>query len=412
MDNADTGLDEQAPQPQRWRRWREALLNPRMDAERLEQVLDEARARTPLPVIWLLGKTQAGKTSIVRALSGSTDAEIGNGFQPCTATSRLYTFPPEAPLVRFLDTRGLGEVDYDPADDIRVGESQAHLLLAVMKVGDTRQDALCSVLHDIRRRHPEWPLIIAQTGLHELYPPDAEHPQPWPFDQQPCPASVPGDLARALQAQRDRLGQLPGSAPLRWVPIDFTVPEDGFEPPDYGLEALWEAIEAVSSLRLARLLHQDADVRDFFARAAHPHIVGHALTAAGLGALPGVELFAVPALQAKLLHSLATLYEQPWNRRLAAEFLGLLGSGIGVGYAARAAARGVLKLVPGWGQTLGALWGASASGASTYALGKAGALYFSNRRRGIATDAQALRALFNEQLRQGRELLSRRGGEA
>ncbi|MBN2885561.1 MAG: 50S ribosome-binding GTPase [Chromatiaceae bacterium] len=393
-----------------WSRWRDALLNPRLDPVALEQALSEARARAPLPVIWLLGKTQSGKTSIVRALTNSDAAEIGNGFQPCTATARLYDFPPETPLVRFLDTRGLGELDYDPAEDMRVGESQAHLLLAVMKAADTRQDALLEVLREVRRRHPDWPLVIAQTGLHELYALDEDHPQPWPFDRRPWPASVGPNLTRALEAQRQRLGALPGSAPVRWVPIDLTLPEDGFNPPDYGLEALWEAIDAVSTQRLGRLLRADPEVRDLLARAAHPHILGHALSAAGLGALPVVDLVAVPALQAKLLHSLATLYEQPWDRRLMSDFLGLLGSGIGVSYAAHAAGRSLMKLVPGWGQTLGALWGASASGAATYALGKAAAFHFSNRRQGLVTDERRLRQIFSEQFERGRLLIRQRGG--
>ena len=132
--------------PDYWRRLREALLNPRVDDEALEAALREARARQPLPVLWLIGKTQAGKTSIIRALTGSETAEIGNGFQPCTRTARFYDFPIEAPVVRFLDTRGLGEVDYDPGDDIHYCESQAHLLLGVMKATDIRQDAVFDVL--------------------------------------------------------------------------------------------------------------------------------------------------------------------------------------------------------------------------------------------------------------------------
>ena len=38
---------------------------------------------------------------------------------PCTRTSRVYPFPtPEVPLLTFLDTRGVDEPGYDPAEDI------------------------------------------------------------------------------------------------------------------------------------------------------------------------------------------------------------------------------------------------------------------------------------------------------
>jgi len=385
---------------------REALLNPHVVEDQLAEALSEARARQPLPVLWLLGKAQAGKTSIIRALTGSASAEIGNGFQPCTRTARFYDFPTEMPIVRFLDTRGLGEVAYDPADDIHYCESQAHLLLAVMKATDIRQDAVFEVLRAVRQRHPEWPVLIAQTGLHEAYPPNGEHPLPYPFeDGQAGSPPIPADLARALRAQRDRLGVLPGSAAVRWVPIDLTLPEDGYEPADYGLDALWAAIEAISTLGLAAMLRSDAGVCDVYARTAHAHIVGYALAAAGVGVLPLVDLVGVPAVQAKLLHSVAVLYGQDWNGSMAAEFLGLLGASIGVGYVARTLGRELVKWVPGWGQTVGAIWGATASGATTYALGKAAAAYFAGRSRQQPLTAEMLRQIYVDALTQGSRLL-------
>ena len=51
------------------------------------------RARQFAPVVWLLGKVQSGKTSIVRALTQATDAEIGTGFRACTKTARVFDFP-------------------------------------------------------------------------------------------------------------------------------------------------------------------------------------------------------------------------------------------------------------------------------------------------------------------------------
>lgn len=388
-----------------WRRLREALLNPRIDSAKLDEALREARMRQPLPVLWLLGKAQAGKTSIIRALTGSEAAEIGDGFRPCTRTTRFYDFPAEAPLVRFLDTRGLGEVAYDPTEDIHYCESRAHLVLGVMKAADVRQDEVFEALRAIRGRHPEWPVLIAQTGLHELYPPGVEHILPYPYDREPLPFQVPNDLARALFEQRQRLGRLPGSAPMRWTPIDLTLPEDGWEPANYGLDALWTMIGDVSTLRLRTMLQGDAGVRDVYARTAHPHIVGHAVAAAGFGALPLVDLVGVPGVQAKLLHVLARLYGQIWDRRAVSEFLGLLGVGIGAGYLARLLGREVVKLLPGWGQTAGAVWGATASGATTFALGKAAGYYFARRREGGSVDAEMLRQVYAEALMAGSSIL-------
>ncbi|PIE83040.1 MAG: hypothetical protein CSA09_03865 [Candidatus Contendobacter odensis] len=381
-----------------WSTLRDALLNPRVDDEALKAALHKARAQQPLPVLWLLGKAQAGKTSIIHALTGSDAAEIGNGFQPCTRTARFYDFPVETPILRFLDTRGLGEVTYDPAEDIQYCEAQAHLILAVMKATDGDQSSIFTVLQAARRRHPEWPVLMIQTGLHEAYPPDIQHVIPYPYDCHLLSPFIPVDLRRVLTRQRDALGALPGTAPVSWVAVDLTLPEDGLEPVHYGLDALWQAIGEVSSLGLQAMLRGDAGVRDVYDRAIHPHLVGYSIAAAGLGALPLVDLVGVPALQAKLLHSLSVLYGQVWDKRTVSEFLGLLGIGAGVHYLGRMLGREVVKLIPYWGQTVGAVWGATASGATTFAIGKAAAYYFFTQQRGEPVEAEVLRQVYAEAL--------------
>src|SRR5258707_5922635 len=90
------------------------------------------RAQSSAPIVWLLGKTGAGKTAIVAALTGDPRAKIGAGFAPCTRTAAIYDVPPPGPPLPFLATRGLREADYDPADAIAPSEGQAHLLPIVI----------------------------------------------------------------------------------------------------------------------------------------------------------------------------------------------------------------------------------------------------------------------------------------
>jgi len=81
----------------------------------LDATLADLHTKTPAPVFWLIGKTQSGKTSIIKFLTGADDALIGSGFRPTTRTTRRYDFPTaEAPLLEFLDTRGLDEPGYNP----------------------------------------------------------------------------------------------------------------------------------------------------------------------------------------------------------------------------------------------------------------------------------------------------------
>ena len=112
------------------------------------------RARRFAPVVWLLGKVQSGKTSIIRELTQASDAEIGSGFEACTKTARVFDFPAEAPIIRFLDTRGLGEVAYDPREDIAFCEDRSHLLLAVVKALDFEQTAVLAAIRAARSATP------------------------------------------------------------------------------------------------------------------------------------------------------------------------------------------------------------------------------------------------------------------
>lgn len=393
------------PQP-RWRRLQQRVLRPTADTAALKRALTAASARLDPPLLWLLGPTQAGKTAIVQALTGSSRAEIGSGFRPCTRHARIYDFPEAVPVVRFLDTRGLGEVDYDPADDLAECERQAHQLIVVARVADTRPEPLLKALSGVRRRHPDWPIVFAQSCLHERYPePSDPHPQPYPFDLPDWAERVPEELARAIAAQRQTFAELPGTAPVFWVPIDLTQPQDGFEPVDYGLEALWAALENAAGLGLEQRLAANPEIGSAFTRASHPQIVGYSLATAAVGAVPVVDLAAVPVLQARLLQVLAAIYSQPWQRRTVAEFFGLLGGGFAIGYGLRAAGRSLAKLIPGWGQTAGALWAAGSSAAVTFALGKSAELYLLRRARGQAVDAAELRAAWSQALAEGRGLV-------
>jgi uncharacterized protein (DUF697 family) len=118
-----------------------------------------------------------------------------------------------------------------------------------------------------------------------------------------------------------------------------------------------------------------------------------------------VGLAGVPAIQAKLLHSLAAIYQVPWKGRQIAEFLGSLGTGIGIAYLARLLGRELFKLVPYLGQSLGAVYAATASGAVTFALGKAACYYLRAVRLGERIDATTLRAIYTHALTSGVAML-------
>ena len=187
-----------------WNRVWKQFSSPKVREAELDRCFQQVRSKLPAPVFWLLGKTQSGKTSLIRALTGNTRAEIGNGIRACTRTASEYPFPSQEDcLLRFLATRGLGEVNYDPADDIALFQDQAHLLIVVMKALDHAQQPVMQALGQIHAARPKWPILVVQTALHEGYAArDAQHFMPYPYGETPFPPGVPEDLARSLMTQR------------------------------------------------------------------------------------------------------------------------------------------------------------------------------------------------------------------
>jgi uncharacterized protein (DUF697 family) len=383
--------------------------------------LDEVRKRAQsiAPVVWLLGKTGAGKTAIVAALTGDPRAEVGEGFEPCTRTAAFYDVPPEAPLLRFLDTRGLGEADYDPANDIAWCEGQSHLLLMVMQVADPAQHTLLRVLRQARRRHPDWPVIVAHTGLHRLYPAGVGHPKPYPYTGGPedeTHAAVPHALRQALAHQRRLFAGLPGRPP-RFVPIDFTVPEDGFPPPDFGLEVFLRTLqeaapEAFEALHLARA---DA-LSDQIRMKARPLIYGYGAAAAGAGAvpIPIVGVSGLAGILAIMLRALASRYAVAFTPSAFAQFSGAIGGGALGWWTLRYGFREVLKLIPMVGAVAAGALNAAAAFGVTVGMGEAACVWLAYRRRGLTAPNDEVRRAFADGLEAGlsyaKNRVSRRPG--
>lgn len=353
------------------------------------------------PVIWLLGKTGAGKTSVIAALTKATAAEIGTGYSPCTKTAQIYDFPTATPLIRFLDTRGLGEAGYDPSEDMRVNAERSHLVVAVMRVSDPNQDELIAALRIVRKSHPDWPLLVIQTGLHDLYePPGANHPDLYPYsggavDQQ-NPA-IPRALRSALQYQQSLFQELHGLAPA-FVQVDFTQAVDDLHPPDFGRDALVAKIleiapEAVKRLAMIQLSSErEGSLRQLKSR-AHAATIYFSSAAAGVGAIPVVGIGTVPAAQAALLWHLSRIYKVDWDSAAVRRLLGYLGVATVVGQGIAMAIRQFAKLWPVFIPL-----GAAQDFMVTYGLGRAACEYLAAIRANAEPDARKIKEAFREGL--------------
>jgi uncharacterized protein (DUF697 family) len=379
------------------------LTAPKVSDEELDRCMEKVREQLPTPVFWLLGKTQSGKTSLIRSLTQNSRAEIGNGIRPCTRTAIMYPFPSEEDcILRFLDTRGLGEANYDPAEEIALFQDQAHLLIVVMKALDHAQQPVMDALKQIHRARPHWPILVVQTTLHEGYRTrDEQHLIPYPYHQTPFPPQVPPDLARSLVTQRLMFQQ--AGLEARFVPVDLTLQEDGYEPINYGLEQVWEAIDELLPLGLRGILEQHdqarRSLRDAHFRAAHPHIISYSVAAGAAATVPVpiVDMPLVLAIQAKMFHAIASIYHQDFDREQIGEVMG----GLGLGFLGRLGGRELLKIIPAYGSAISALY----AGASTYALGVTLCVYFSRKKDGNLPDQSEFREIYETHFREGRERL-------
>ncbi|MFQ3651477.1 MAG: DUF697 domain-containing protein [Gemmataceae bacterium] len=386
---------------QQWwfQQWWQSIGNwfaPKIEPQALEEKLGELRQQAPIPVLWLFGKTQSGKSSVVRFLTRAEKAEIGSGFRPCTRHSSLYDFPDaQAPLMQFLDTRGLDEPGYEASEDLAAFDKRAHVLLVTVKLLDHAQENVLAALRKIRMARPQRPVVLLLTCLHEAYP-QQQHPDAYLFDAQGQPtAPVPEVLRQNLDTQRARFGPLVD----RIVPIDLTQPIEGFHQPEYGGEqlkaTLLELLPTAQAQVLQAVDQSLASIQDLYARKAMPTILAYSTMAATAGAVPVplVDTALLAGVQSAMLHQLAKLYGQPLTRERLAE----LAAALGIGFVGRQVARSLIKFIPVVGSAVGAVSGAVLAGASTYALGKAFCRYYRAVLDGKAPDPQELKRYYQEQ---------------
>ncbi|MCA9077809.1 MAG: 50S ribosome-binding GTPase [Planctomycetaceae bacterium] len=366
-----------------------------VEAQR-ELLLREA----PIPCLWMFGKTGSGKTSVIRYLTGAADAEIGTGFKPQTKHSQLYAFPDDdLPIVRFLDTRGLGEAAYDPDEDISQSDAEAHLIVVTVRATDQAMEEIAGPLRTIRQRKPDRPVLLATTCLHDAYPGE-QHivPDPFPPDGGTLPSEIPATLSRCLTAHYDRFAGLFDRA----VAIDLTKPEDGFDVVDYGgdrlKQAVLELLPSAYRQTLMQMEHVREELGDQQRRRSERIILAHSIMAASAAAVPvpWIDIPVVMATQSHLLHRLAADNHQELDSKTLLNLTGVLGGRI----ALRMGIRELLKFIP-W---VGMAANAAAAFAFTYGSGKAASWYFREIRAGHLPTAEELQEVYQQQLKIGADL--------
>jgi uncharacterized protein (DUF697 family)/predicted GTPase len=368
--------------------------------------------RTPVPVFWLFGKTGSGKTSIIKYLTGAKKAEIGSGYRPQTQYSQRFAFPSaESPILEFLDTRGVGESGYDPAEDIAAANDTAHLMIVTARMADHALNSVLKPLKTIRKARPDRPVVLALTCLHDLYP-QQQHPNPDPFEVAEANGvavldSMPDVLRRSLEEQSRRFSGLVDEI----VPVDLTKPGEGFDNPVFGGDRLKAALvrwlpDAYRQTFLTMTEVMES-LKNLHEKRAMPYVLSASTMAASAAAvpLPWIDIPVVMGVQSDLIRRLAALYGQNFD---AQQFLQIAGA-VGGRLVLRQIVRESLKIIPGVGQAANA----ALAFAATYALGRACCWYFGEKLMGHAPTREELQAVMKDQTAAAQDLWKKHhaGGE-
>jgi len=321
----------------------------------------------PLPELHLLGKPGAGKTAIFRMLTGR--GELGTGLRMTTRMADAADLPADAPVLRLVDHPGL--MSGKAAPDL-----PAHgAVVAVARLDDPVQGPLVEALRGLRRSRAGRRVLVVLTGGDRV---------PDPAARARVAAAIRGDLAQAA------------GGPLPWVEVGLDA-QGSLRDPDALIAALSELLPGAADAAFAKA-GADHEAQAF--DALRPMVMRYASAAGASDLVPILGAVAVPAAQASMLAAIARERGMDWTPARAALFASALGGGalvrMGAGFALRQGA----KLVPVVGQTLGAAAAGAASGAATWALGRAAHAWLWGQAQGKPPAQGDLRALYGRALRE------------
>jgi uncharacterized protein (DUF697 family)/GTP-binding protein EngB required for normal cell division len=368
--------------------------------EQVAEILETVRAELPTTEALLIGKPQAGKSSIVRGLTGVSAEIVGQGFRPHTQHTERYAYPSsDLPLLIFTDTVGLGDVNQETqviiqelVGDLQQETRRARVLILTVKINDFATDTLRHIAAQLRQQYPDIPCLLVVTCLHEVYPPGtADHPV-YPPDYE--------EVNRAFTAIQDAFTGISDRAVL----IDFTLEEDGYDPVFYGLEALSNSLADLLPEAEARAIYQllerdevGKQLGNLYRDVGRRYMLAFAIMAAALEAVP-VPFASMPVLTA-LQVSMVGLLGRLYGQTLTPSQAGGVVSAIASGFLARAVGRELVKFIPGFGSVIAASWAA----AYTWALGEGACVYFGDLMGGKKPDPKKIQLVMQDAFKVAQE---------
>jgi uncharacterized protein (DUF697 family) len=119
---------------------------------------------------------------------------------------------------------------------------------------------------------------------------------------------------------------------------------------------------------------------------------------------PGLDIAALTAIQVKMVHALAKVYEVPFSKELGRSSIASLIGGVGAASLARGTFGSLIKLIPIVGPVAGALAMPVLAAASSYAVAKVFILHFESGGTLLDFDPERMREHYAQQLQEGKDV--------
>lgn len=372
--------------PERTRNWlRENVLGAAIGE--LVELVVEARP----PVLYLLGRSGHGKSSLLNALARRHVAEVGH-VRPRTpgADAHFITFEDVFAEWQVVDARGIFETPIDDGaridpveqaeEDIR--KYRPDVILHVVTASEVRAFSNdVRVFGEIQRGIVKdlggtIPTVMVLTKVDLL-----DDPEAWPPGQHPRKAALVKDLLDyvgkdVLVGEPDRIDPNTTLAGYKLTGREYAgvVPVSVLPARLWNVETLVDFIAghlpASAILDYAQALQR----KELLRRVSTRTIRRFAAAASGIGAapVPVADIAVLTPLQVLLVALVAGLSCRRFSPEAAIEFTTATGFSVGFAFAAREGARGAVKLLPG----VGSLVSGAIAGATTYGIGMSAEAYF------------------------------------
>ena len=343
------------------------------------------------PVLYLLGRSGHGKSSLLNALAGRPVAEVGH-VRPQTpgADPHLITFEEFFAEWKVVDARGIFETPVEGAEgpdpleqakeDIR--KYRPDVILHVVTASEARAFSndirvFREIQQGIRRDFGgSIPSVMVLTKVDLLGEPDA-----WPPAEHAAKAGLMADLLDYVgtdvlkwQPRRINLNSTLAGSLLDGADYVGVIPVSVLPSRLWNLDTLTDLIgdhlPRSAILDFAQALQRKELLRRIAARMTHRVSTIAALI--GSSPTPVADIVILTPLQLLLVSFVGGLSCRELSKSTAMEFTAATGVNLGFAFAAREGARAVVKLLPGAGIALSG----GIAGATTYGIGKSAEAYF------------------------------------